>query len=69
MIGLGESYSCFKTFEYFFKCWSCLELTFLEINFNFLQSLIHRTQDQLLSKCDFDCHFTFLPPYYYTSLS
>ena len=64
MIDLGESKkitAVIKPFNFFLNARSCLE--FLEIIFTYLQSLIHRTQDKLVSKCDFDCRFTFLPPY------
>jgi hypothetical protein len=68
MIDLGKSEkvtAVLKLLYFVLNAWSCLELSFLEIIFTFLQSLIHRTQDKLVSQCDFDCHFTFLSPYYY----
>ena len=48
MIDLGESKkitAVIKPFNFFLNAWSCLE--FLEIIFTYLQSLIHRTQDNL----------------------
>ena len=68
MIDLGESEKVTAVLNFiYFK--SCLELSFLEIIFTFLQSSIHRTQDKLVSKCDFDCTFTFLPPLFKESES
>ena len=63
MIDLGGSKkftAVSKLFNFFFlNAWSCLELSFLEIIFKFLQFWIHKTQDKLVSKYGFDCHFYF----------
>ena len=56
MIDLGESKKVKAVLKLF-------KLSFLEIIFTFLQSLIQRTQDKLVFWCDFDCLFTFLSPY------
>ena len=44
--------------------WSCLELSFLDIIFMFLQSLIHRLKDYMVLSWDFEYHYIFLPRYY-----
>ena len=60
MIDLGENEKVTAVFFKFFLNACSSGVIIFRNNFIFLQSLLNRTQEKLVSKCDFDFHF---PPY------
>ena len=63
MIDLDEIKKVTAVLKLFLNAWRRQELSFMEIIFTFLQSLIHRTQDKLGIWRPFNCHLTCLTPY------